>query len=592
MPGTRWRPMRRIYSPHHHNLTRFDRHFFDAKDRFTYIGFGELGGKAHGLAHMRGILESKLKEQYAPDIEIGIPILTVITTDSFDQFMKQNNLYEIAYSGDRDDQIALAFQQADLPVQLVGDLRALVQQVHTPLAIRSSSLLEDAMFEPFASVYATKMVPNNKPDADSRFRKLIESVKFVYASTFFKSAKDYMKVTHHATIDEKMAVIIQEVVGQRFGERFYPHISGVMRSYNFYPTGNATPAQGNVDLALGLGRIIVDDGVSWSYSPAYPRANPPYKSIGDLLKQSQVEFWAIHMGKAPAYDPIRETEYMRKCGIEDAEYDGSLRYIASTYMPQDDRITIGTGVKGPRIIDFAPILKADVLALNDLLLVLRKSCEDALGSMVEIEFAVELGREHCAPAKFGFLQVRPMVVSQDEVEVGDGELSSADLLLASETVLGNGTIDSTRDVVYIDPDRFDERRTHDIARELEVVNRTLVEAKRPYLLIGFGRWGTTDPLAGVPVEFAQISGAKVIVELSLPGPASTPSQGSHFFHNVTSFKIFYFSIHHWEKYGVDWNWLKEQTNVFKGAFVRHVELSSPLSIKVDGRSGRGVIRHG
>jgi hypothetical protein len=582
---------KRSYSPHLGNLNRFDRHFFDGKDRFTYIGFGELGGKAHGLAHMKGILESNLKERFAPDIEVEIPTLTVITTDLFDQFMKQNDLYRIAYSGDRDEHIALAFQQADLPVQLVGDIRALVQQAHTPLAIRSSSMLEDAMFEPFASVYATKMVPNNQPDADSRFRTLVEAVKFVYASTFFKSAADYMKVTHHSTRDEKMAVIIQEVVGGRFGERFYPHISGVMRSYNFYPTGNALPEDGVIDLALGLGRIIVDDGVSWSYSPASPRANPPYKSMGDLLKQSQLKFWAINMAGRPAYNPIRETEYMLKYGIQESEYDGTLRHIASTYDPQDDRITMGTGSKGPRVIDFAPILKADLLPLNDLLTALLETCEDTVGSMVEIEFAVELGRERCAPAKFGFLQVRPMVVARAEVEVSDGEMCGDGVLLAAETVLGNGVLDSIRDIVFVDPDRFDAKVTHDIAAELEAVNRSLVDAKRPYLLIGFGRWGTTDPLAGIPVEFGQISGAKVIVELSLPGPGSTLSQGSHFFHNVTSFKIFYFSVHHWEEYGIDWEWLKEQAVVSEGRHVRHVELASSLKIKVDGRNGRGVIRH-
>jgi len=582
---------KRSYSPHRGNLNRFDRHFFDGKDRFTYIGSGELGGKAHGLAHMKGMLESNLKDRYAPDIEIEIPTLTVITTDLFDQFMKQNDLYGIAYSGKRDDQIALAFQQAFLPVQLVGDLRALVQQVHTPLAVRSSSMLEDAMFEPFASVYATKMVPNNQPDADSRFRRLVEAVKFVYTSTFFKSAGDYMKVTHHSTRDEKMAVIIQEVVGERFGDRFYPHISGVMRSYNFYPTGNALPEEGVVDLALGLGRIIVDDGVAWSYSPAYPRANPPYKSIGDLLKESQLKFWAIHMGKPPAYDPIKETEYMIKCGIEEGEYDGTIRHIASTYDPQDDRITLGTNVKGPRVIDFAPILKADLLPLNDLLTTLLRACEDTVGSMVEIEFAVKLGRERCAPAKFGFLQVRPMVVAQAEVDVDDGEMTGAGVLLASETVLGNGLLDSIRDVVFVDPDRFDISNTRDVARELDGINRFLVDAKRPYLLIGFGRWGTTDPHGGIPVEFGQISGAKVIVELSLPGPGSTLSQGSHFFHNVTSFKIFYFSVHHWEEYGIDWEWLKEQAMVSEGRYIQRVELQSPLMIKVDGRSGRGVIRH-
>ncbi len=580
------------YSPHRGVLNRFDRHFFDGRDRFTYIGTGELGGKAHGLAHMKSVLESSINERYAPDIKAEIPTLTVITTDLFDQFMKQNDLYGIAYSGERDDKIALAFQQADLPVQLVGDLRALVQQVHTPLAIRSSSMLEDAMFEPFASVYATKMVPNNQPGADSRFRTLVEAVKFVYASTFFKSAADYMKVTHHSTRDEKMAVIIQEVVGSRIGDRFYPHISGVMRSYNFYPSGNALPDEGVVDLALGLGRIIVDEGIAWSYSPAYPKTSPPYNSIGDLLKQSQLKFWAINMGSRPAYDPINETEYMKKYGIEDSEYDGTIRHIASTYDPQNDKITMGTGIKGPRIIDFSPILKANLVPLNDLLKELLKTCEDTTGSMVEIEFAVQLDRENCAPAKFGFLQVRPMVVTQAEVEIGEDEMSGDGILIASETVLGNGEIDTIRDIVFVDPDRFDTMATRDIAAELDSVNSSLVDSKLPYLLIGFGRWGTTDPFAGVPVEFGQISGAKVIVELSLPGPASALSQGSHFFHNVTSFKIFYFSVHHGREFGLDWEWLGKQTTVHEGKYIRHVRLESPLIIRVDGRRGRGMIRHG
>ncbi|HUV35553.1 MAG TPA: PEP/pyruvate-binding domain-containing protein [Patescibacteria group bacterium] len=582
---------RRSYNPHHTSLTRFDRDFLSGADRFTYIGAGNLGGKAHGLARMKGALESKLKETFAPAIAINIPTLTVITTELFDLFMRQNDLYEIAYSGERDDLVAHAFQRADLPVQLVGDLRALVEQVHTPLAVRSSSLLEDAMFEPFASVYATKMVPNNQPDADTRFHKLIEAVKFVYASTFFSVARNYMKVTHHVTRDEKMAVIIQEVVGSRSGNRFYPHISGVMRSYNFYPTGHAIPEDGVVELALGLGRTIVDDGVSWSYSPAYPRANPPFKSTGDLLKSTQTVFWAINMGKPAAYDPIKETEYMAQYDLVDGEYDGTLRFIASTYLPRDDRITSGTAEKGPRVIDFAPILKDGLLPLNELLKTLKGVCEETLGTMVEIEFAVRFDRKRCTPAEFGFLQVRPMVVSQAEVTVPREELAGERVLLSSETVLGNGTLDTIRDVVFVDPERFDVKESRRIAAELDTFNRTLVDARTPYVLIGFGRWGTTDPLGGIPVNFGQISGAKVIVEASLPNLNVTMSQGSHFFHNVTSFKIFYFSIPHGGEYRIDWEWLMMQRAVSEGQFVRHVGLAVPLIVKVDGRSGRGVILH-
>ena len=462
------------YSPYLKTLTSFNRQFFTSKEKFTYIGSGSLGGKAHGLAKMKGIIESKLKDKFAPDILINIPTLTVIAADYFDLFMKQNNLYKIVYSNKRDDIIAHVFQKANLPVQLVGDLRALIQEVHTPLAIRSSSMLEDAMFEPFASVYATKMIPNNQPGVDLRFNKLVEAIKFVYASTFFKGASNYMKATHHNTMDEKMAVIIQEVVGNRYGERYYPNISGVARSYNFYPTGHAKPEDGVVDIALGLGKAIVDDANAWSYSPAYPKANPPYNSIGDLLKQTQTEFWAVNMGKSPAYDPINEDEYMIRGDLGNAEYDGTLRFIASTYQPQNDRIAIGTGGKGARLIDFAPILKINQIPLNDLLIMLIKTCEDALGNLVEIEFAVNLDPKQGTPARLGFLQVRPMVVSQEKVDVSEADLLMDNVLLASENVLGNGINDSIRDIVYIKPESFDVKYTRAIANELEYINNQLI----------------------------------------------------------------------------------------------------------------------
>jgi len=584
---------RKTYSPHHRALKRFDRSFLNGAERFTYIGAGELGGKAHGLARVSDVLESKLKDAFAPSIRVAIPALTVITTDIFDAFMKENDLYEVAYSEARDDIIAHAFQRASLPVGLVGDLRALVEQVHVPLAARSSSLLEDAMFEPFASVYATKMVPNNQPDADSRFRRLAEAVKYVYASTFFRSARNYMKATHHATIDEKMAVVIQEVVGTRFDQRFYPHISGVLRSFNFYPHGHATPDEGVVELALGLGRTIVDEGVSWAFSPAFPRTGPPFKSVRDMLKHTQTRFWAINMGPPPEYNPLSETEHMVQCDLGDAEYDGAIWNLASTYRPANDSLQMGIGEKGQRVIDFAPILQADVLPLNDLLRSLKQTCEDMLGTMVEVEFAVKLDRRGGAPAEFGFLQVRPMVVSEATVDITDDELASGRVLLSSRgSVLGNGVLEEIRDIVYVDPERFDIMRTQELVPELERVNGELVAGRRPYLLIGFGRWGTTDPLGGIPVDFGQISGAKVIVESSLPNVPYTLSQGSHFFHNVTSFKIFYFSIRHHEELGIDWDWLKQQQSRTGEAMVRHVELASPLLIKVDGRSGRGVVLHG
>lgn len=540
---------------------------------------------------MKDILESRLAPSFRPDIEITIPTLTVITTEFFDMFMKQNNLYEVALSDQRDDVIANAFQKADLPAQLVGDLRALIVQVYTPLAIRSSSVLEDAMFEPFASVYATKMIPNNQLDPDARFRKLVEAIKFVYASTFFKDAKNYIQATRHTTADEKMAVIIQEVVGVHHSRRFYPHISGVGRSINFYPVGHAKPADGVIDLALGLGKTIVDDGVAWSYSPAYPQANPPYNTLNDLLSQTQSEFWAINMGWPLEFNPIKETEYMLKFSLEEAEKDGVLQFIASTYRAQDDKIVYGLAEKGPRVIDFAPILKLELMPLNKMLKTLLKVCEDTLERMVEVEFAIILDERRGTPARFGFLQVRPMVVSEARVDLSLAELAGENVLVASESALGNGVLENIQDILYVKPQKFSVHHSETVALELERLNHQLVTSGCPYLLVGFGRWGTSDPQAGIPVNFGQICGAKVIVESALPETSSLLSQGSHFFHNITSFKVFYFSLSQWDKYKIDWDWLNKQQVVKETEFVRHVRLVSPLRIRVDGTTSRGVIIH-
>lgn len=575
----------------HPSVAAFDRRFFSGREKFTAIGKGALGGKASGLALMKDVLDLRLAPQFRPEIEVNVPTLTVITTEMFDLFLEQSDLGAVLADGPRDDQVASAFLKADLPIQLVGDLRALVAQVHTPLAVRSSSLLEDAMFEPFASVYATKMIPNNQFDVDVRFRKLAEAVKLVYASTFFADAKNYIRATRHAASDEKMAVIIQEVIGQRHGPRFYPHLSGVVRSYNFYPTGHSRPRDGVIDLALGLGRTIVDDGVSWSYSPAFPQANPPYNTLDDLLTQSQSEFWAINMGRPPEYNPLKETEYMLKYKVAEAEADGVLEFLASTYRAQDDKIVYGLAEKGPRLVDFAPILKFDLLPLNKMLQALLKLCEETLERLVEIEFALTI-EDHSRPrGRLGFLQVRPMVVSEGLVELTPDELAGPNVVLASRSALGNGCLEDIRDVLFVRPDRFNVHFSEATAVELESFNYQLLTDRRPYVLIGFGRWGTSDPQAGIPVNFGQISGARVIVESALPETSSMLSQGSHFFHNITSFRVLYLSVCPGDEPPIDWEWLGRQKVVREGEFVRHIRTDLPLTIKVDGTTGRGVIRH-
>ncbi len=574
-------------------VPRFDREFFGSANTFTRIGGGALGGKASGLSRVREEILSRLDPEEFPYIEVAVPTATVLTTELFDSFIKRNHLEDIASSDLPDDRIAHAFQQAELPAEHVGDLRGLISCVHTPLAVRSSSLLEDDLDHPFAGVYGTKMVPNNEIEEDTRFNRLMEAVKFVYATTFFAESRDYLRSIGVQLGEERMAVIVQEVVGQRAGDRFYPCLSGVARSHNYYPTGHAKAEDGVVTLALGLGKTIVDGGLSWSYSPAYPKAPPPFNDLGELLKNTQTLFWAVHMGDPPPYDPIRETEHLVQAGLAEAEADGALRYLVSTYDPGSDRLNPGLDLHGPRALTFAPLLGSRLLPFNDLLKRLLVLSEDALGAQVEIEFAINLDRQDALPACVGFLQVRPVMVGGEHIDVAENDLVADDVVLASENVLGNGHRSDLEDVVFIRPDAFEPAETPAIAKELEGINRRLVADGRRYLLIGFGRWGTSDSWLGIPVAWGQISGARAIVEATLPDVQPDLSQGSHFFHNLLSFRVLYLSVEHHGPHRIDWEWLSRQPVVQSTAHTTHVRLSEPLDVRVDGASGRGVIRrHG
>ena len=573
-------------------LPDFRRSFHDAKSRFTQIGDGELGGKAAGLDRiLSGILPRLAANDY-PRFRIDVPALTVLKTGVFDRFMKRNALYDIALTNETDERIALAFQSASLPAEFVGDLRALITEVHSPLAVRSSSLLEDALQHPFAGVYETKMIPANQWDPDTRFRKLIEAIKFVYASTFFRAAKNYIRSVKQDQRSEKMAVIVQEVVGNRHGDHYYPWVSGVARSYNYYATGNSEPEDGVVDLALGLGKQIVDGGIAWTYCPAYPKAPLPFNDIKDLLDTTQRNFWAVNMGSPPPPDPIHETEYLVQADLEVAELDETLHGIASTYDASSDRLRMGTGISGPRVLNFAPILQGESPPLNDLVRDLLKATKEEMNVDVEIEFAVSLPEKSGGQVRFGYLQARPMLVPGDEVVLTAEDLDGSDLLLASDQALGNGERSDIVDVVFLKRDVFDTRHSLAIAGEVEQINRDLVESDTKCLLIGFGRWGSSDHWLGVPVNWGQISAARVIVESTLPDLMTEMSQGSHFFHNVISFGVLYLSLRHAGPHQIDWEWLEAHETVAETPFVRHVRLKSPLTARVDGRSGRGVIRIG
>lgn len=567
----------------------FSRAFFGSDEPFSRIGGGEYGGKARGLIFIRDFLRAGFDATRFPGLHADIPRTVVLATDVFDAFMERNHLFDVACSDLPDDRIALAFQDADLPVEYLGDLRSLVEEVRLPLAVRSSSLLEDALFRPFAGIYGTKMIPNHESDPSTRFKRLVEAIKFVFASVYSRSAKSYIRTTEKTIRDEKMAVVIQEVVGERWNDRFYPQLSGVARSYNFYPTGKAKPEEGVVNLALGLGKTIVDGGVSWAYSPAYPKAPPPLAGPADLLEKTQTEFWAVNMGKPPAFDPTSEAEYLIQANLQNAEYDDTIRLLASTFDPRSERIVPGTGPDGPRILNFAPVLVNEELPLNRFIKELLETCDNAVGNKVEIEFAVSWPRGKLQEARFGFLQVRPMVVSDEVVDIADAEFDAPGVLLSSNRVMGNGIVEGVRDVVYVKPDVFEARHTRQIAAELEALNQPLLDAGRPYLLIGFGRWGSSDPWLGIPVDWGQICGAKVIVEATLPSMNVDPSQGSHFFHNISSFKVSYLSVRHDRDRAIDWAWLEAQDGIAETNLVRHVGVREPLLIKVDGRHGRGVI---
>ncbi|HVO09795.1 MAG TPA: PEP/pyruvate-binding domain-containing protein [Vicinamibacteria bacterium] len=569
----------------HQGVPAFARRFFDPERRLSRIGSGALGGKARGLLTAAHVLEERRADLEAAGLVLDVPALVVVATEVFESFLERNRLRAVVEEAPSDEVIALAFRQATLPAEWLGDLRSLAADARVPLACRSSSALEDALGRPFAGVYGTKMIPGNQPDADGRFRALVDAVKFVFASTFLSGARAYRRALGESEA-EAMAVVIQEVVGRRHDGRFYPDLSGVARSFSFYPVGPARPEEGVVDLALGLGKTIVDGGLCWSFSPAHPRVGPPVGSVRERLSTTQSEFWAVNVGPPPAYDPMAETEYLTRAGLAEAEADGTLRYAASTYDTDSDRLVPGTGRSGPRVLDFAPILLWNELPLVPAVRRLTTVCEETLGAPVEIEFALALPPGE--PARLGFLQVRPLLVTHDAVEIGPAELSAPQALVVSTAALGNGACE-LRDVVYVEPATFEARLTPAIATEIDRLNRPLVECGRPYLLIGFGRWGSSDPWLGIPVRWDQIAGARAIVEAALPQMNPEPSQGSHFFHNLSSFSVLYFTVPHAGGRGIDWGWLEEQETVARTDHVRHVRPGAPLRVKADGRTRRGVV---
>jgi hypothetical protein len=562
----------------------FERNFLDPSTPFMTIGSGKIGGKASGLSAIRPFLFEAFKRGEYKGIQIDIPSLVVMRTGVFDWFMEENDLLAVVDEDLSDERIAHTFLNAELPFEVLGDLRSIADQVLTPLAVRSSSLLEDARHEPFAGVYATKMIPNNGSDPDDRFRQLTRAIKFVYASTFTRSAKNYRKATSHLENEEKMAVIIQELVGKRHHTRFYPEISGVARSVNYYPMGGLKPEEGVVSLALGLGKAIVDGQNCWFYAPTRPNAGPPFGSVEDMLQSTQTNFWSVNMGEVTRFDPGSETEFLHLGDLKTAEKDGVLRYLASTYSPLSNRLSAGLGFDGPRALTFAPILVLKEIPLNELIVRLLEICEEVLNTPVEIEFAVTFN-----PHRFRFLQVRTMESMHTASELPEEDLSSRQVIIESDHAFGQGSLDNIHDVVYTKPENFDLKNTSRMVPELEYLNKKLIEGGRPYLLIVLGRLGTTDPWLGIPIDWGRISGARTVVEATSPNVRVELSQGSHYFHNVISLGVKYFNLPLDSTCTLDWAWLNEQESVEDTEYFRHIYTHNPLLIHVNGRTSRGRI---
>lgn len=567
-------------------LPRFDRDFFQGPESFTLIGSGHLGGKASGLLDAHRALAERPEGLRPAELVIEVPTLAVVGTDVFDAFLDQNGLRARDWADDSDRRIAQAFQKAALPAAVSGDLWALVRRVHQPLAVRSSSLLEDALEHPLAGVYATKMIPNSAPDAETRFRRLTEALRFVYASTFFAAARAYRRTIGQADGSEKMAVIVQEVVGRRHGPRFYPDLSGVARSFNFYAVPPAGREDGIASLALGLGKTIVDGGRSWTYCPLRPAAPAPFNSVGERLDLSQRSFWAVNMGAAP-YDPVDEDEHLCQGSLDDARLDGTLAHAASTFDPRRERFVPGAG-EGPLSLDFAPLLHFGGLRFNEAVRGLLGLFEARHGAPVELELALTLAADG-QPARLGFLQVRPMMAAGSGIEVTEQELAGPGLLVASRHALGDGLVEGLFDVVYVKPAAFDVTRTVAIAAEVAQANQALLEAGRGALLIGFGRWGTADRFLGIPVDWTQVSATKVFVEAALAGLHADMSQGAHFFHNLLGLRIPYLAVPAGGGQ-VDFTSLDALPAEYEGQAVRHVRVPGGLEVRVDGRSGRALVR--
>jgi CheY-like chemotaxis protein len=574
---------------HRGSIIDFDPDTFDEHRSFARVGSGSLGGKARGLGFANSLINAYGLEQCFEGIRVSVPSSVILGADVYDQFLEENDLFDFATRSEDDREIAERFLESQFPDLYAEVLNSFLFTFREPLAVRSSGLLEDSQFMPFAGIYDTIMIPNNHHDQEIRLRDLIDSIKRVYASTFYQSVKRYIKSTPYRLEEEKMAVVIQRLVGTKHGRRFYPGFSGVARSHNFYPIKPMTASDGIVSVALGLGKTVVEGGATVRFCPRYPKHIVHFSSVEEILKYSQNTFFCLELPDPDAHVEEPRTMELLECGLDVAEEDGVLAEIGSTYSLENHAIYDGVSRKGPRLVTFAPVLKYNVFPLPAILDELLALCSKGMNGPVEIEFAVNTSMPDGQPAEFCLLQMRPMVIEQEMERLSILDTHKNDMICRSNVVLGNGAVTDIRDVVVVDYESFDRRKSVQVAGEIRAFNHELVERQCSYLLIGVGRWGSADPWLGIPVRWEDINGARVIVEAGLKDIKVAPSQGTHFFQNITSSKVGYISVHDKDGSFIDWEWLNEQRAVEKAEFTRHLRFEEPITVIMDGHRKTAVI---
>ncbi len=563
---------------------------YDSYVKFARIGNGSIGGKARGLAFLNNMIKKHVSELFFEKADISIPRTVVIGTDIFEMFMEYNSLYEVALSDLSDEEILKRFVAAKLPNMSTQYLRKFISVVNNPIAVRSSSVLEDSHYQPFAGIYSTYMISNTDTE-DVVIQQISEAIKCVYASVYFKSSKAYMAATMNIIDEERMGIVLQEVIGHQYEDRFYPMISGVAKSVNFYPIAPEQSSDGIVNIALGLGKQIVEGGVSLRFSPKYPQKSLQLSTPEFTIRETQKKFFALNMNNESFHPSIDDAINLFHLDIKEAQKDGALRWVGSVYDYQNNIIREGVFAKGIPLVTFSNILKHEVFPLARVIQKVLEIGQREMNQPVEIEFAVDLQPEMGNPV-FYPLQIRPIVDEDESINEKLEEIDKSSELLYSHNALGNGIINDVTDIVYIKSGVFNAAHTRDMVPVIEEINKTLKDQERTYLLIGPGRWGSQDSWLGVPVKWTQISSARVIVETAIDGFSVDPSQGTHFFQNLTSLRVGYLTVDvnkHADVY--DEGYLNAQKAIYENEYVRHVRFSEPLEIRIDGKKGIAAIAY-